>query len=145
MAMDQLHSAFIHVTSWVRLHLFACVPLFHTSGSTGRIMLKYGLLLYPLTQHFYTGHKQSKSTRAQVQLQILLSTSVHFSSFIAQKASYWFYWNDVVLNLRLNQLRREMSQLNSRITTPEFFPGIDSTQFMTRFDSIRFMNSFMNS
>ena len=50
--MYQLAIHFIHATSRVHLGALACVPLSRISGSTGRIMLRYCVLLDPLAMHF---------------------------------------------------------------------------------------------
>ena len=42
---DQLARQFIHTRDGVHLHVRSCVPLFHISGTAGRIALKFGMLL----------------------------------------------------------------------------------------------------
>ena len=39
---------FIHATSGVHLHARTCAPLFHSSGNTGRFVLKFSVLADPL-------------------------------------------------------------------------------------------------
>ena len=70
------------------MDVLMCAILLRISGSTGRIMQKFGVLLDPFTMHFTQarsgGHPQErKCNRAS-----FLSTS-RFCSLIAQKASYW--------------------------------------------------------
>ena len=43
---------YLHAASGVHLHVLACLSLFFSSGSKGCIMLKCGLLLYPLSMLF---------------------------------------------------------------------------------------------
>ena len=42
---SQLSKRFAQVKSWVLLHVRTCVPIFHVSGTAGRIALKFGAWL----------------------------------------------------------------------------------------------------
>ena len=117
--MGQLAMHFMHATDGVHLHVLTFVHFFHSSEFTGRIMLKYGVLLDPLAMQLL----QARS-RAYIHLHnwtSFLSTYVRFRSFVAQKASYWCkYPQLIVTTLRRNVIRRKYF-LSRTCLPPSFF------------------------
>ena len=68
MVVDQLAMHFMQAMSGVHLHVLTCVHVFHISGSSGRIILKYGVMLEPLAMRFAQAMSRAVSACAQVQV-----------------------------------------------------------------------------
>ena len=81
--MNELHSLYM---LWVG-HIWTCPPLFHNSGATWRIVLKYGVL-YPSALHF-TQFKVS--AHAYLQLHILWNISIRFRLLPKVVLLFFFY------------------------------------------------------
>ena len=84
--------AVIHATSGGAAERAHVDTSFHTSGSIGRIILKYGVLLcrlsMPFTQATHRGYLRVRKCSCTMHI---LFKHIRFCSFIAQKAPYWLY------------------------------------------------------
>ena len=82
---DPLVMYFTQTKGGAHLHVHTCEPLFRISGTTGRIALKFGVLLDPLTMHFTHAISGGYIQVRKCSRTSFLSISVRFRSFIAQE------------------------------------------------------------